>query len=76
MNAYVIKNEKNLKKEFRQGFFVKEKMSPPSHNGKESATARFLGAGCSGVLELLGFHPVDTVAKRLMTNSQKVSRLI
>ncbi|KAI9197342.1 mitochondrial carrier domain-containing protein [Polychytrium aggregatum] len=43
-----------------------------SSGKKESATARFLGAGCSGVLELLCFHPVDTVAKRLMNNQQKV----
>ncbi|KAI9009642.1 mitochondrial carrier domain-containing protein [Gaertneriomyces semiglobifer] len=37
---------------------------------KDSGTARILGSGSAGVLELLGFHPVDTVAKRLM-NSQK-----
>ena len=43
-------------------------MSPPSTHGKESTTARLLGSGTSGILELLGFHPVDTIAKRLMTN--------
>jgi hypothetical protein len=41
--------------------------------GKESGTARVLGSGTSGVMELLLFHPVDTVAKRLMSNKQKVS---
>ncbi|KAF9236958.1 mitochondrial carrier protein [Melanogaster broomeanus] len=47
----------------------------PSHSGKgkESGTARVLGSGASGVAELLVFHPVDTVAKRLMSNKAKVS---
>ncbi|KAG1716068.1 hypothetical protein ID866_1094 [Astraeus odoratus] len=46
----------------------------PSHvgNGKESGTARVLGSGASGVAELVIFHPVDTVAKRLMSNKSKV----
>jgi hypothetical protein len=39
---------------------------------KESLAARVLGSGTSGVLELLGFHPVDTVAKRLMNSKLKV----
>ncbi|CAO3630288.1 unnamed protein product [Cunninghamella echinulata] len=48
-------------------------MSPPIATGKcESGTARFLGSGSSGILELLLFHPVDTVAKRLMSNQTKV----
>ena len=41
-------------------------------SSKESATARVLGSGLSGILELLGFHPVDTVSKRLMNSKQKV----
>jgi len=47
----------------------------PSHSGKgkESGTARVLGSGASGVAELLVFHPVDTIAKRLMSNKAKVS---
>jgi hypothetical protein len=49
-------------------------MSPPtSKNSEESGIARLLGSASSGVLELLGFHPVDTVTKRLMNNSSKVS---
>ncbi|TFY69871.1 hypothetical protein EVG20_g2975 [Dentipellis fragilis] len=49
-------------------------MSPPaSGKGKESGTARILGSGTSGVAELLIFHPVDTIAKRLMSNKGKVS---
>ncbi|CDS10033.1 hypothetical protein LRAMOSA02710 [Lichtheimia ramosa] len=48
-------------------------MSPPIATGKsESGTARFLGSASSGVLELLIFHPVDTVAKRLMSNQTRV----
>jgi len=49
-------------------------MSPPvPGKGKDSAAARILGSGASGVAELLVFHPVDTVAKRLMSNKAKVS---
>jgi hypothetical protein len=32
-----------------------------------------LGSGSAGVAELLIFHPVDTIAKRLMSNQAKVS---
>ena len=49
---------------------------PPSGSSKDSGTARFLGSACSGVLELLGFHPVDTLAKRLMNNQSKVCHLL
>jgi len=49
-------------------------MSPTlGGKGKESGTARVLGSGTSGVAELLIFHPVDTIAKRLMSNKVKVS---
>jgi len=41
--------------------------------GKESGTARILGSGTSGVAELLIFHPVDTITKRLMSNKAKFS---
>ena len=56
---------------------------------KESATARLLGAGAfsrimqrlppltilgsAGIAELIIFHPVDTIAKRLMSNQGKVA---
>ncbi|KAE8212674.1 hypothetical protein CF327_g3704 [Tilletia walkeri] len=45
-------------------------MSPPLAGGKQrdSTKARLLGSGASGIAELLVFHPVDTVAKRLMSN--------
>ncbi|WFC99371.1 high copy suppressor of abf2 [Malassezia yamatoensis] len=46
-------------------------MSPPLGKSKESATARLLGSGTSGIAELMVFHPVDTVAKRLMSNKDK-----
>jgi hypothetical protein len=48
-------------------------MSPSQHSGNESTTARLLGSGTSGILELLGFHPVDTVAKRLMNNKLAIT---
>lgn len=40
---------------------------------KESATARLLGSGSAGIAELAIFHPVDTCAKRLMSNKGKVN---
>jgi hypothetical protein len=36
-------------------------------------TARLLGSTSSGIMELMIFHPVDTVAKRLMTNKEAIS---
>jgi hypothetical protein len=39
---------------------------------RESNTARVLGAGCAGIAELMIFHPVDTTAKRLMSNYGKI----
>lgn len=48
-------------------------MSPPIASGQsESGKARFAGSASSGILELIIFHPVDTVAKRLMSNQNKV----
>ncbi|KAJ7583039.1 mitochondrial carrier domain-containing protein [Mycena floridula] len=44
-------------------------MSPAPSSSRESGTARVLGSGASGIAELLIFHPVDTVAKRLMSNT-------
>ena len=51
-------------------------MSPPSGSGsgkKVSTAAKLLGAGTSGICELALFHPVDTVAKRLMANKGAIS---
>ncbi|KAI9823320.1 MAG: hypothetical protein M1832_002544 [Thelocarpon impressellum] len=39
---------------------------------KESTTARLLGSGSAGIAELAVFHPVDTIAKRLMSNQGKI----
>lgn len=36
--------------------------------GKKNSSARVIGSAFAGVSELLLFHPVDTVAKRLMSN--------
>ncbi|KAI0338242.1 mitochondrial carrier [Trametopsis cervina] len=49
-------------------------MSPTINvKGSESGSARILGSGVSGIAELVVFHPVDTIAKRLMSNKSKVS---
>ncbi|KAI0665854.1 mitochondrial carrier [Trametes maxima] len=49
-------------------------MSPTVNvKGSDSGAARILGSGTSGIAELLLFHPVDTIAKRLMSNKSKVS---
>ena len=45
------------------------------NNSSGKASARLLGSTMSGVTELLIFHPVDTVAKRLMTNKTTVGVL-
>jgi len=42
---------------------------------KAPAMARLLGSACSGIFELAVFHPVDTVAKRLMSNKGAVNNL-
>ncbi|KAF9947684.1 Mitochondrial GTP/GDP carrier protein 1 [Modicella reniformis] len=49
-------------------------MSPPSSSSKhsESGMARLCGSGTSGFLELMIFHPIDTVAKRLMSNQTRL----
>lgn len=52
-------------------------MVAPSSDDKGASAgkvaARLLGSTSSGIMELMIFHPVDTVAKRLMTNKDKVS---
>ncbi|CDO75278.1 hypothetical protein BN946_scf184497.g9 [Trametes cinnabarina] len=49
-------------------------MSPTLNvKGSDSGAARILGSGASGIAELLLFHPVDTIAKRLMSNKTKVT---
>jgi len=39
---------------------------------RESTVARLLGSGSAGIAELAVFHPVDTIAKRLMSNHGKI----
>lgn len=51
-------------------------MSPVAHQDKkQSALARVLGSASAGICEIGVFHPVDTVSKRLMSNSTKVANL-
>ncbi|KAI9735228.1 MAG: hypothetical protein M1834_001818 [Cirrosporium novae-zelandiae] len=40
---------------------------------KESGAARVLGSATAGISELIIFHPVDTIAKRLMSNQTKLT---
>lgn len=42
---------------------------------KQSALARILGPAAAGVCEIGVFHPVDTISKRLMSNTSKVDSL-
>lgn len=49
-------------------------MSPPAGGAhKESNVARLLGSGTAGIAELAIFHPVDTIAKRLMSNESRIT---
>lgn len=51
-------------------------MSPPSSSDKkQSGSARVLGSASAGICEIAVFHPVDTISKRLMSNSSKISGL-
>ncbi|KAL1873067.1 hypothetical protein VTK73DRAFT_1164 [Phialemonium thermophilum] len=52
-------------------------MSPPmaASRERESNLARLLGSGSAGIAELLVFHPVDTIAKRLMSNESRIRSL-
>ncbi|KAI9749103.1 MAG: hypothetical protein M1815_002750 [Lichina confinis] len=49
--------------------------STAKHVERESSVARLLGSGSAGIAELAIFHPVDTIAKRLMSNQGKVSSI-
>ncbi|CAN6636667.1 mitochondrial GTP/GDP carrier protein 1 [Trichomonascus vanleenenianus] len=48
-------------------------MSPPSSDKKQSGISRVLGSATAGIAELAVFHPVDTTAKRLMSNHGRVT---
>ena len=51
--------------------------SPAPADGKgarKNSGARVIGSAAAGVSELLLFHPVDTIAKRLMSNQSVVIR--
>ncbi|KAK4631939.1 hypothetical protein CLAFUW4_03308 [Fulvia fulva] len=48
------------------------KVGSAKDNQRESTAARILGAGSAGIAELIVFHPVDTIAKRLMSNQGKI----
>ncbi|KAF9112570.1 hypothetical protein BGX27_003161 [Mortierella sp. AM989] len=49
-------------------------MTPPTSKSKhsESGVARLCGSATSGFLELVIFHPIDTIAKRLMSNQTRL----
>ncbi|KAI0602304.1 putative YHM1 [Biscogniauxia sp. FL1348] len=42
---------------------------------RESNLARLLGSGTAGISELAVFHPVDTIAKRLMSNQTRITNV-
>lgn len=51
--------------------------SPAGADGnqpRKNSGARVIGSAAAGVSELLLFHPVDTVAKRLMSNQSVVMK--
>lgn len=48
-------------------------MAPIATDAKQSGTARVLGSASAGICELLVFHPVDTISKRLMSNYGRIT---
>ncbi|KAG6872156.1 hypothetical protein C0995_012474 [Termitomyces sp. Mi166 len=73
LTLIVFHQRQRLRANAAKGAEAAKTMSPaPSGKGNESGAARILGSGTSGIAELLIFHPVDTVAKRLMSNKAKV----
>jgi len=44
----------------------------PYADSKNTTIARILGAGSAGFCELVLFHPLDTVSKRLMSNQTRI----
>lgn len=44
----------------------------PGAGQNYSVAPRIIGASISGILEIACFHPVDTVAKRLMSNTEPI----
>mmetsp|Transcript_38763 Transcript_38763/g.78163 ORF Transcript_38763/g.78163 Transcript_38763/m.78163 type:complete len:319 (+) Transcript_38763:62-1018(+) len=56
---------------------AKEELKSPQATSTQSGggsniRARVIGSACAGVSELLVFHPVDTVAKRLMMSHEQL----
>jgi hypothetical protein len=47
-------------------------MSPPPSGKKSSPQAKIVGSAIAGISELMLFHPVDTIAKRLMSHQEAV----
>lgn len=45
------------------------------NNDKTSIAAKILGSSLSGIFEISLFHPVDTISKRLMYNTNNINRL-
>ena len=44
-------------------------MTQHSSNTKTSTTVRIMGSATAGIAEIFLFHPIDTIAKRLMSNN-------
>jgi len=49
-------------------------LNKDKQNGKSQGLARFAGSGIAGFCELTLFHPVDTIAKRLMNSKEDLTR--
>eukprot|EP01029_Cantina_marsupialis_P028281 TRINITY_DN775959_c0_g1_i1.p1 TRINITY_DN775959_c0_g1~~TRINITY_DN775959_c0_g1_i1.p1 ORF type:complete len:332 (-),score=34.49 TRINITY_DN775959_c0_g1_i1:181-1125(-) len=47
----------------------KDNVAFSAAGGKGSGMARVIGSTTAGLIEVFGFHPVDTTAKRLMSNT-------
>ena len=55
-----------------QATHTQPKETKVSSHKSSSPQAKLLGSGTAGLLELLLFHPIDTAAKRLMSNQKPI----
>ena len=57
---------------FQKHLSSAEMLPEPGSNRGYSPYPYIIGSAVSGILEVLMFHPIDTIVKRLMSNSETI----